>query len=75
TFGGGSQSYDTYLDPCDTQYGEAARNPAVAARCAAVGAGTGFRQVDQTNTAITSTRGTQSIAPFLSGEGNSTLQP
>jgi iron complex outermembrane receptor protein len=75
TFGGGSQSYDTFLDPCDTQFGEAARNPVVAARCAAAGAGAGFRQVDQTNTAITSTRGTQSIAPFMSGEGNSSLQP
>jgi len=75
TFGGGSQTYDTYLDPCDRQFGEAARNPAVAARCAGAGAGAGFAQVDQTKTPITSTRGTQSIAPFLSGAGNSSLQP
>ena len=72
TFGGGSQTYDTFLDPCDTQFGEAARNPIVAQRC---GLGAGFRQVDQTNTPITSTRGTQSIAPFLSGAGNNALQP
>jgi iron complex outermembrane recepter protein len=75
TFGGGSQSYDTYLDPCDTAFGEASRNPAVAARCAGAGLPAGFVQRDQTKTPITSTRGTQGIAPFLSGAGNDTLQP
>ena len=74
TFGGGSQSYDTYLDPCDTEFGEAAGNAAVAARCAAAGAGAGFRQKGQTKV-IESARGTQSIAPFMSGEGNASLQP
>jgi iron complex outermembrane receptor protein len=72
TFGGGTQTYDTFLDPCDSKYGEASRNAAVAARC---GLGAGFRQVDQTNTAITSARGTQSISPFLAGAGNTALQP
>lgn len=75
TFGGGSQSYDTYIDPCDTQFGEASRNAAVAQRCAAVGAGAGFRQVDQTGTPIVSARGTQGNSPFLSGAGNNALQP
>ncbi len=69
TFGGGSQSYDTYLDPCDTTFGSAVGSAA----CAGVPAG--FRQVDQSRTAITSARGAQGIAPFLSGAGNNALQP
>jgi len=33
TFGGGGQSFDSYLDPCDSKFGMAARDPAVALRC------------------------------------------
>jgi iron complex outermembrane receptor protein len=75
TFGGGSQSFDTYLDPCDTVYGEAARTPAVAARCAAAGAGAGFRQVGQAGTPIATAGGVQSAVPFNSGAGNASLTP
>jgi iron complex outermembrane receptor protein len=75
TFGGGQQTFDTYLDPCDSKFGEASRDPAVAARCATAGAGAGFRQLTQAGGAIASTNGTQSPYPFLAGAGNSALQP
>ena len=73
TFGGGSQSFDTYIDPCDTAHGAAASNPAVAARCVAMGVSPTFRQVNQAGTPVsTSTQGT---SPFLAGAGNAFLTP
>jgi iron complex outermembrane receptor protein len=80
TFGGGQQAFDSYLDPCDTAYGEAARTPAVAARCASgfggiIGTPGSFRQRTQTGGAITSSGGTQTPFPFNAGAGNSNLQP
>jgi iron complex outermembrane receptor protein len=74
TFGGGNQAYDSYLDPCDSQYGEAARTPAVAARCAAAGVPAGFRQVNQAGTPVPA-GGAQTPSPFNAGAGNAALQP
>jgi len=74
TFGGGSQSYDSYLDTCDSVNGQAARDTAVAARCAAAGVPKGFRQVNQAGAAVPSTGG-QSPTPFNTGAGNSSLTP
>jgi iron complex outermembrane receptor protein len=74
TFGGGAQTFDNYLDPCDSQFGSTGL-PAVAARCASAGLGANFRQVDQTKTAVKSAKGGQSIAPFMAGAGNASLQP
>jgi iron complex outermembrane receptor protein len=74
TFGGGSQSFDTYLDPCDSKYGQAGKDPAVAARCAAGGVPAGFRQLNQNGAAV-SGGGAQSPFPFLNGAGNAFLQP
>jgi iron complex outermembrane receptor protein len=74
TFGGGEQSYDTFVDPCDSVYGQRA-SAGVAARCGAAGAGAGFRQVDVTGAAITDAGGSQGIAPFMAGAGNNALQP
>ena len=74
TFGGGQQTYDTYTDPCDALYGQRA-DANVDARCTAAGARPGFRQVDQTGTAITDSGGAQSTNPFLAGAGNTALQP
>jgi iron complex outermembrane receptor protein len=74
TFGGGSQSFDTYLDPCDTKFGNAATNPEVAARCAAAGAGAGFRQLGQNGTPIAAA-GAQGAYPFQNGAGNRFLGP
>ena len=80
TFGGGQQAFDTYLDPCDTLYGEASRTPAVAARCASgfggvIGTPGGFRQRSQTGALITSSGGTQTAFPFNASAGNEFLQP
>jgi iron complex outermembrane receptor protein len=74
TFGGGQQSYDYYLDPCDSVYGQAVRDPATRARCAAV-VPAGFRQVNQSGTPITSAIEIQGNSPFMSGAGNASLTP
>ena len=73
--GGGSQSFDTFLDPCDTAFGEAKNDPAVLARCIAAGTSATYRQVNQAGSAITSTNGTQSTVAFNSGAGNAFLSP
>ncbi|MDQ2822620.1 MAG: TonB-dependent receptor [Pseudomonadota bacterium] len=75
TFGGGSQTYDVYLDPCDSRFGEASRNAGVASRCAAAGAGANFRQLNQSGVAITGAGGVQGAYPFNAGAGNASLQP
>ncbi|WP_140719588.1 TonB-dependent receptor plug domain-containing protein [Pseudomonas sp. Hp2] len=74
TFGGGSQSFDTYLDPCDAVYGSR-NNPVVAARCAADGLAGNFRQTDNAGVPVDGPSGTQGIAPFQAGVGNSELEP
>jgi iron complex outermembrane receptor protein len=73
TFGGGQQSFDTYTDPCDSEFGQRS-SPGVDARCTAAGAGPGFRQISQTGP-ITDAGGAQGTTPFNSGAGNATLQP
>ncbi|UVW29677.1 TonB-dependent receptor domain-containing protein [Massilia sp. H6] len=80
TFGGGQQSFDSYLDPCDPVYGEAARTPAVAARCSSGfggigGTPAGFRQRVSSGAAITSSGGAQTAFPFNAAAGNAFLQP
>ena len=75
TFGGGSQSFDTFLDPCDTRFGEAATNGAVQARCLADGTSANYRQLVQAGTPVTSTSGDQSLVAFNSGAGNAFLSP
>ncbi len=74
TFGGGSQSFDNYLDACDSLYGEAAKNPAVKARCSAAGVPVNFRQRNQAGAEVPAT-GAQSPVPFNIGAGNASLQP
>ena len=74
SFGGGSQGYDSYLDACDSLYGEAARNPAVKARCTAAGVPLTFRQVNQAGVPVPAS-GAQTPVPFQVGFGNSALQP
>ena len=74
TFGGGGQSFDSYLDPCDSRWGLAARDPAVAQRCAATGVPIGYRQLAQSGAAVPAA-GAQSTVPFQTGVGNDTLTP
>ena len=78
--GGGSQSFDEFLDPCDVRFGEASRNSAVAARCAqgfggVRGTPAGFRQQMQAGGDIENATGTQGLVAFESGAGNRFLQP
>jgi iron complex outermembrane receptor protein len=75
TFGGGQQSYDYYLDPCDSRFGAANGNATVTGRCAAQGVPVGFRQLNQSGNPITGAIETQGAYPFQSGAGNATLQP
>jgi iron complex outermembrane recepter protein len=73
TFGGGSQTFDSYLDPCDSVHGQTT-NAAVAARCTAQGVPAGFRQVNQVGAPVASGGGQTPFA-FQSGAGNAFLQP
>jgi iron complex outermembrane receptor protein len=74
SFGSGSQGYDSYLDACDSLYGEAARTPAVKARCSAAGVPVTFRQVNQAGAPVPAS-GAQTPVPFDVGIGNGALQP
>ena len=74
TFGGGSQSFDSYLDPCDTVNGTSATNTSAKARCTAAGVPAGFRQTLQSGANAGSGGGQSSVA-FNGGAGNDTLQP
>ena len=74
TFGGGSQSFDSYLDLCDSAYGRASRDPAVAAACAADGVPANFRQKNQAGGNVPAT-GAQSTVAFNTGVGNQSLTP
>ncbi|QOL49831.1 TonB-dependent receptor domain-containing protein [Massilia litorea] len=74
TFGGGSQSFDTYLDICDTAFGRASRDAAVAARCIASGAPANFRQKNQAGGNV-GAAGAQTPVAFNTGVGNNSLTP
>ena len=73
-FAGTGQSFDTFLDPCDTVFGAAATNPSVAANCRSRGVAADFRQRNNLGTPIAGVNGAQSIGPFLSGS-NANLSP
>jgi len=74
TFGGGSQSYDSYLDACDMVNGDAAVSTTTRANCIAAGVPANFRQVNQTG-AIVGSGGGQTPTPFNTGAGNANLTP
>ncbi|HET6552839.1 MAG TPA: TonB-dependent receptor [Dyella sp.] len=73
-YGGPGQSFETFLDPCDTQFGAAASNSGVRAACSAAGVPANYRQVDGSGTPIKNNTGTQTPVPFISGS-NPNLQP
>ncbi|RDJ00192.1 TonB-dependent receptor [Dyella solisilvae] len=74
-YGGEAQSFETFLDPCDSVYGAAASNPAVAKSCAAAGVPAGYRQVNSTSgKPITNSNGSQTPVAFISAS-NPNLQP
>ncbi len=74
TFGGGQQSFDSYIDPCDTVIGEAARNATVATRCTAAGVPAGYRQTNAAGNPV-GAGGAQTTVAFNTGAGNDSLQP
>ncbi|MBO9686525.1 MAG: TonB-dependent receptor [Mitsuaria chitosanitabida] len=74
TFGGGQQSFDSYLDPCDTANGAAKTDAAVLARCNAGGTPAGYRQTVQSG-AFVGGGGGQGIYPFNASLGNGGLTP
>ncbi|MCD7097674.1 TonB-dependent receptor [Stenotrophomonas sp. MMGLT7] len=71
-FGGTSQTYDNYTDPCDSSFGAAARNPSVAQLCAAQGIPADFRQITSGG-AVSTGPGTQSYNAFESGSNDALL--
>jgi iron complex outermembrane receptor protein len=73
--GGGSQSFDTYLDPCDSAFGSAATTPSTAQRCQAAGVAANFRQRNQAGNPVPGAGGGQTPFPFQAGAGNEFLQP
>jgi iron complex outermembrane recepter protein len=78
-YGGTQQSFTTYTDPCDTNFGAAATNSLVEQRCLSgigslKGVGPGFTQTTVTGTSITSNAGAQSTTPYLTG-ANANLKP
>ncbi|WP_407354248.1 TonB-dependent receptor domain-containing protein [Luteimonas sp. R10] len=73
-YGGGSQTFSFYTDPCDTQFGASATNGAVRARCAQdIADADNFRQLGQGGTAV-SGPDSQTGVPFFSGS-NPDLSP
>ncbi|GAB3063071.1 TonB-dependent receptor domain-containing protein [Stenotrophomonas tumulicola] len=72
-YGGVSQTFDSYTDPCDTSFGSASRNPSVAAACGAAGLPADFRQITSGG-AVSTGPGTQSYSAFESGS-NAELKP
>jgi len=74
-YGGGSQTFSSFTDPCDTSFGSSATNPETRARCAAdLGAlADTYRQIRQGGTAAASGN-TQTPVAFTSG-ANPNLQP
>ena len=75
-FGGGSQTFSFYADPCDVVLGESANNPTVRANCvAAMGPALGntYRQLAQ-GFVPAGTQPAQTPIAFTSGS-NPTLQP
>ncbi|WP_313345752.1 TonB-dependent receptor [Stenotrophomonas sp.] len=71
-YGGTSETFDKYTDPCDTTFGAAVRNGDVAARCAAV-VPANFRQ-EASGGVDASGAGAQSNYAYLSGS-NEELTP
>ncbi|MBU8977034.1 TonB-dependent receptor [Lysobacter sp. MMG2] len=72
-YGGTTETFDNLTDPCDSSFGAASRNPSVAARCAADGIPSTFRQEASGGVAATGP-GTQTNYTYLSGS-NPNLTP
>ncbi|HEV7776444.1 MAG TPA: TonB-dependent receptor [Luteibacter sp.] len=73
-YGGQSQTFDSYTDPCDANFGAVASGNANAiAKCAAAGLPANFHQTDAAGKPVDAAD-SQSTTPFLSGS-NDKLKP
>lgn len=73
-YGGGSETFATFSDPCDTVFGASKSSSEVRARCARdIANANTFRQLKQGGTPVT-TASDQSPVPFVSGS-NPSLSP
>ncbi|MDR6936514.1 TonB-dependent receptor [Luteibacter sp. 3190] len=73
-YAGASESFESFLDPCDSVYGASATDAAVRARCAAAGVPANYRQIDQSGARIGSATGGQNPTAFTTG-ANPALKP
>ncbi|MDH5822143.1 TonB-dependent receptor [Luteimonas sp. RD2P54] len=74
-YGGGSQTFASFTDPCDTVYGASATDTAVRARCAQdIANADTYRQLQQ-GFVPTETASAQTPLAFFSGAGNPNLEP
>jgi len=72
-YAGNAQSFESFLDPCDSTYGTAASTPGVAAACATAGVPPGYRQINQAGQAV-GPNGGQTPIPFTAAS-NPNLKP
>src|SRR5690606_18807780 len=72
-YGGTSETFEDYTDPCDTNFGSAATNAEVAARCIADGVPADYRQLGQGLEPVDAPNSQTAVA-FRSGS-NPNLQP
>lgn len=73
-YAGSSESFESFLDPCDSAYGAAASDAGVRGRCAAAGVPANYRQIDQSGAQVNSTTGGQNPVAFRTG-ANPALKP
>ncbi|SFW35914.1 TonB-dependent receptor plug domain-containing protein [Luteibacter sp. UNCMF366Tsu5.1] len=73
-YAGSSETFESFVDPCDSAYGAAATDAAVRARCATSGVPANYRQVDQSGAQIASATGGQNPVAFRTG-ANPQLKP
>ncbi|KJV25945.1 TonB-dependent receptor plug domain-containing protein [Luteibacter yeojuensis] len=73
-YAGSAESFESFLDPCDSTFGAAATDAGVRARCGAAGVPANYRQVDQSGAQITSNTGGQNPSAFRTG-ANPRLKP
>jgi iron complex outermembrane receptor protein len=73
-YAGSSESFESFLDPCDSAFGAAASDAGVRARCGAAGVPANYRQVDQSGAQVNSATGGQNPVAFRTG-ANPALKP
>ena len=73
-YAGSSESFESFLDPCDSAFGASATDAGVRSRCTAAGVPANYRQIDQSGAQIGSATGGQNPTAFRTG-ANPALKP